>query len=213
MQFVDLSHTIQAGMSCYPGTPSPLFQPLASIDEHGFSEQLMTISSHTGTHVDLPSHILSAGRSLDMFSVDRFAGAGVAINFRSIVGGIITVDALFPFRDLIRKSEFLLLCSGWSQHWGSPDYYAGYPVLSTDAACWLTGFYLKGVGVDMISVDIPESDNFPVHRCLLQNGILIVENLICPPLLFSSPFIFCCFPLKISGAEASPVRAVALIEG
>ncbi len=212
MRVIDLSHTIKAGMPCYPGTPGPLFQPLASIDEHGFAEQLLTISSHTGTHVDLPSHILLSGSSLDAFTVDRFAGAGVAIDLRGISGGIITVETLHPFRDLIQKSEFLLLCSGWSQHWGALDYYAGYPILSSEAARWLTGFHLKGVGVDMISVDAPESADFSVHRILLQKEIVIIENLVCPPILLYSVFTFCGFPLKIVGAEASPLRAVAFIE-
>ena len=213
MQFVDLSHTIEASMPCYPGTPGPIFHSLASIEGEGFAEQLMTISSHTGTHVDLPSHILPAGSSLDAFTVERFAGKGGAIDLRSLTGGVITVEALLPFRDLIQKSEFLLLCSGWGQYWGSADYFAGYPLLTSDAALWLTGFHLKGVGVDMISVDAPESVDFPVHKILLQQEVFIIENLVCPPALLHSPFIFCGFPLNIVGAEASPVRAVALIEG
>ena len=65
MRFIDLSHTITSGMPCYPGTPGPQFQPLASIEEQGFAEQLFSLSSHTGTHVDLPSHMLRGGRSLD----------------------------------------------------------------------------------------------------------------------------------------------------
>jgi arylformamidase len=212
MRVIDLSHTIEPGMPAYPGTPRPLFQPLASIEEHGFAEQLMTISSHTGTHVDLPSHMLLAGRSLDAFGVERFAGKGCAIDLRKSVGGEITVEELYPFEDLVKECEFLLLCTGWSQYWGSPSYYEGYPVLSSMAALWLTSFHLSGLGVDMISVDVPDSDDFPVHTRLLQNGVLVIENLARIDLLLHSSFIFCGFPLKINGAEASPVRAVALID-
>jgi arylformamidase len=213
MRIIDLSHSIKPGMPLYPGTPGPEFHSLAAIETHGFSEQLMTISSHAGTHIDLPSHILREGSSLDDFKVERFAGKGVAIDLRGLDGRVITVEELLPFRDSIKASEFLLLCSGWSQYWGSPDYYEGYPVLSADAALWLTGFCLKGLGVDMISVDASPSGDFPVHTLLLQNGIFIIENLVCLPLLLHSQFIFCGFPLKIIGAEASPVRAVALITG
>ena len=213
MRFVDLSHTIEAAMPSYPGSPGPLFQPLASIGEDGFAEQRLILSSHTGTHVDLPSHILPASSSLDAFGIERFAGKGVALDLRGLAGGMITVEALRFFEDLINESDYLLLCSGWSQYWGSVDYYAGYPVLSSEAARWLTGFHLKGLGVDMISVDAPDSVHFPVHRLLLQKEVLIIENLLCPPLILHSPFIFCGFPLKIAGAEASPIRAVALITG
>ena len=212
MRCIDLSHTIRPGMPCYSGTPGPLIQPLASIEEHGFAEKLFTMSSHTGTHVDLPSHMRLAGSSLDAFSIERFAGKGSAIDLRGRTGGVITVEELSPFKDLIKESEFLLLCSGWSQYWGSPAYYEGYPTLSSEAALWLTGFHLKGLGVDMISVDVSDSDDFPVHNRLLQNGIIIVENLVCLSLLLHFSFIFCGFPLKIIDAEASPVRAVALID-
>ena len=213
MRVIDLSHTIKSGMPCYPGTPAPLFHSLSSIEEHGFAEQLMTLSSHTGTHVDLPAHILREGSSLDSFSVGSFAGKGYAIDIRGQAGGMITVAALHPFRDRIKECEFLLLCSGWSQYWGATNYYHGYPVLSSDAVEWLTDFDLKGLGVDMVSVDAPDSGDFPVHTCLLQKGILIIENLDGIPLLLHVPFIFCGFPLKIFGAEASPVRAVALVGG
>jgi arylformamidase len=212
MRVIDLSHTIESGMPSYPGTPGPLFQQLSSIEDQGFVEQLVTISSHTGTHVDLPSHILRTGSSLDAFGIERFAGKGIAIDVRDRAGGLITVETLHPYREVIKDSEFVLFFSGWNQYWGTSDYYQGYPLLSSEAALWLTDFHLKGFGVDMISVDAPDSVDFPVHNQLLQKGMLIYENLdgLIPLLHFS--FMFCGFPLKIMGAEASPVRAVALLD-
>ncbi len=211
MRVIDLSRTIEPGMPCYPGTPQPVFRSLSSIDQHGFAEQQLTISSHTGTHVDLPSHILSAGISLDAVSLDRFTGKGLAVDLRNSTEGTIALEALQGFEAHIKECEVLLLCSGWSQYWGTPDYYTGYPVLSSDAALWLTGFHLKGIGVDMISVDASDSGDFPVHRILLENGILLIENLADLSPLLHSPFVFFGFPLKIAQAEAAPLRAVAFM--
>ena len=209
MQLIDLSHTLEAGMPCYPGTPAPVFQSLASLETEGFVEQLITFSSHTGTHIDLPSHILSRGLSLDAFALEQFTGSGVVIDLRSAAGGIITKEMLHPFQPLLLQSDFLLLCSGWSRYWGTSDYYEGYPVLTSDAACWLAGFNLKGIGVDMISLDAHDSVDFPIHHLLLQSGMILIENLAdLAPLLHRS-FIIACFPLKIFRAEASPVRALA----
>lgn len=199
-------------MPCYPGTPRPLFQQLSSIEQYGFTEQQLTISSHTGTHVDLPSHILPAGSSLDAFSVDRFTGKGFAIDLRGSTSGTISPGHLQGFEGYIKECDFLLLCSGWSQYWGTPEYYAGYPVLSSDAALWLAGFHLKGVGVDMISIDGPDSCDFPVHTILLEKGILLIENLADLSPLLGFPFTFFCFPLKIAKAEAAPLRAVAFLD-
>ena len=211
-QVIDLSHTIEPGMPCYPGTPGPIFRTLCSIDEDGFSEQLLALSSHAGTHVDLPSHILKDAPSLDVFGLERFVGKGLAIDVRGTASRVISIEALQPAFALLRECEFLLLCTGWSQYWNTSDYYGGYPVLSPEAARWLAKFNLKGVGVDTMSVDAPDALTFPVHKILLQQGTLVIENLAELQLLLHRPFIFCGFPLKLAQAEASPIRAVALVD-
>ncbi|NTU45035.1 MAG: cyclase family protein [Chlorobiaceae bacterium] len=211
MRVIDLSHTIEPGMPVYPGTPEPEFQPLATLDKEGFSEQLITLSSHTGTHIDLPSHILSEMTTPDVFAVEQFAGKGVVMDVRDAAGGVISKELLKPFSALIGSCDFLLLSSGWSDYWGRPDYFKGYPALSVEAAHWLTEFDLKGIGVDMISVDLPDAVDLPVHRRVLGKGIVLIENLTALSSLPDSPFTFCAFPLKIAGAEASPIRAVALV--
>jgi kynurenine formamidase len=212
MRVVDLSHTVEPGMPTYPGTPGPAIQPLASIAEQGYAEQLVTFSTHTGTHVDLPSHIIPDKVLPDVFTVEQFAGSGIALDVRGSTGELISVDMLMPYSALIKECDFLLLCSGWSSYWGTPDYFERYPVLTIDAARWLAGFRLKGLGVDMISVDEADSADFPVHKILLQKGIVLIENLAGLSSLLHENFIFCCFPLKLAAAEASPVRAVALFD-
>ncbi len=199
-------------MPLYPGTPAPEFHLLSNIVQDGFAERILVLSSHAGTHVDLPSHILDGGETLDDFPAERFIGPGLVLELRGTPGGVISVEMLEPFRQKIMACEFLLFRSGWDRYWGTPGYYAAYPVLSPEAALWLAGFSLKGVGVDAVSVDPPEAGGFPVHARLLQSGIIIVENLAGLDSIPDSPFIFCCLPLKMTGAEASPVRAVALVE-
>ena len=212
MRVIDLTRTIEPGMPCYPGTPQPVFHSLSSIARDGFAEQQLTFSSHTGTHVDLPSHILPAGCSLDDFTLDRFAGKGMVVDLRGSAVGSITIKELQVFEADFAGCDFLLLYSGWSQYWGTPAYYTGYPVLSSDAALWLTGFHFKGIGVDMISVDASDALDFSVHTLLLESGIILIENLADLSPLLSSPFTFYCFPLKIAQAEASPIRAVAFVD-
>ena len=212
MRIIDLSQTIEHGMPCYPGTPGPQFQSLSSIEADGYAEQQLTLSSHTGTHVDLPSHILPGGCSLDDVPLDRFTGNGIAIDLRASAGLTITVGDLQAFEASLKTCDFLLICSGWSRYWGAPEYFEGYPVLSADAALWLAEFQLKGIGVDMISVDSPDSVDFPVHRLLLESGILLIENLADISMLLHCYFKFFCFPLNLAKAEASPVRAAAFVD-
>ncbi len=211
MRIIDLSQSLEPGMPCYPGASGPLFQPISSVVKDGFAEQLLTISSHTGTHIDLPSHIFQGAPSLETFDINRFAGRGFVLDVREAPENIITIEMLNPFFSKITECDFLLLCSGMSRYWGTPLYFESYPVLSADAARQLAGSNLQGIGVDMISVDAPDKSDFPVHKSLLQNGLVVIENLTGLLDLVGRDFLFCCFPLKIWHGEASPVRAVAIV--
>lgn len=66
-RLVDLSHPITPEMPVWPGTPAPECLPVANIHEDGFAEQVIRFSSHTGTHLDAPSHMIEGGASLDRF--------------------------------------------------------------------------------------------------------------------------------------------------
>jgi kynurenine formamidase len=69
---------------------------------------------------------------------------------------------------------------------------------------------MKGIGLDAISVDPLESDTWPVHHVLLGAGLVIVENLLFPPGMKEGRYFFCALPLYVSGADGSPVRAIAM---
>ena len=84
-------------------------------------------------------------------------------------------------------------------------------MLSTETATWISGFRLKGLGVDMISIDREGTSDFPVHRILLAQNILIIENLTNLKGLPQVGFSFSCLPLKFENADGSPVRAIAII--
>jgi len=125
----------------------------------------------------------------------------------------IGLDDLTPFAPRIAGKEFLILYTGWSDLWGDPAYFEGYPVLSVEAAQWIGTLGLKGLGVDMISIDGPDTLEFPVHRIILGAGMVAIENLTALCQVGDAAFTFCCFPLKIEQADGSPVRAVALLSG
>ena len=83
--------------------------------------------------------------------------------------------------------------------------------MSEHAADWICGFSLKGLGVDAISVDPPEIPVLPVHRRLLEQQMVLVENLTRLQDLPQSGFTFFALPLPIQDGDGSPVRAVAMI--
>ncbi|MGO8693691.1 MAG: cyclase family protein [Rectinemataceae bacterium] len=212
MQIVDLTHFISDTMPVYPGTESPTISDVTSIAKDGFAEKLISLYSHTGTHIDAPAHILPGASTLDRLPIDRFMGPVCVIDVIVSSGSRIEVATLESYAEVLRASDFVLLRSGWSSRWGGDGYFADFPLLSEEAALWLSDFRLKGVGVDMISVDSVGSVDFAIHKTFLRKGMVIVENLTGLEILNAPGYIFCCMPLRLNDADGSPTRAFAFRE-
>ncbi|MHB8767122.1 MAG: cyclase family protein [Deferrisomatales bacterium] len=205
MRVVDLSHPIAPGMPVYPGTEPPRCEAACTVAEHGFAEARWTFYTHTGTHLDAPAHLLAGGQSLDDFPAGHFLGRAVALDL-----GPAPPD-LDAWARRLQGCDFALLRTGWSRLWGSPGYFEGFPTPSIEAARRLAALGLRGVGIDALSVDPVGSADLPVHRVLLGAGLVIAENLRGLEALPEGPFGFSCLPLRLAGADGSPVRAVALL--
>jgi kynurenine formamidase len=118
---------------------------------------------------------------------------------------------LKSFENSLKQAEFVIFNTGWSRYWGCPEYFSSFPVPDLEAAKYLSGFSLKGAGIDAISFDPVKSHSLPIHKELLSHGIVLIENLTNIENLPEAGFIFCCFPLKIKDGDGSPVRAVGIV--
>ncbi len=211
MQIIDLTQLIHPQMPVFPATDQPKFELANTLEENGFVEQKITMFSHTGTHIDAPYHMLSAGLTLDQIPPQHFIGPAVVLDFTTIDSRTIELEHIKQFQDQIVSSEYLLINTGWNQYWQKPKYFGDFPELSVSAANWLAGFNLKGIGIDTISFDNMNDPKFPIHHIFLNKGIVLIENLTNLASIPNQPFIFSCLPLKISNADGSPVRAIAMI--
>jgi arylformamidase len=210
---IDLSRTIAEDMPVYPGTEQPVISDPCTIEGCGFAEKKITLYSHTGTHMDAPSHILKGAPCLEDLGAGHFIGNGVVIDLRqnAVENRSIELDDLLPFKELVTGKQFILLHTGWGKYWGRDEYFKGYPILSTDAAGWLAEFNPRGIGIDMISIDPPDTEDMNIHKIFLSRNIVIIENLSNLSELTWMSFVFCCFPLKLDDSDGSPVRAIAVI--
>jgi kynurenine formamidase len=213
VKIVDLTHPIHCSMPVYPGSEPPSVEIACSIERDGFAEHRIRLFSHTGTHVDAPAHLNAGGKTLDRYPADHFVGNALIVDVSARSSGReIDLSVLEPFAGMVENVEFVLLRSGWSRYWGSPEYFSGYPVLNREAALRLSRFRLKGIGIDAVSFDRENDKDYPNHRTLLGRDILLVENLTDLGKLPDEPFLFSCLPMKIENAEGAPVRAVALLD-
>lgn len=205
----ELTQLMHSNMPVYPGKEKPIFKPAATLGSDGYRELRMEMDGHTGTHMDAPAHMLPGGKSLDQYPASHFTGEALLVD---IPAGTREIPRSFleAKEKELAGAGYLLLRTGWGRHWEAPEYLEGFPVLSQEAATWLAGRGMKGIGLDAISVDPLESDTWPVHHVLLGAGLVIVENLVFPPGMKEGRYFFCTLPLYVSGADGSPVRAIAM---
>jgi arylformamidase len=206
---IDLSHTIEPGMPVYPGTEPPLITEVCSIKNDGFKESLFNFYSHIGTHLDVPAHIFQNGKSVEMFDCNKFFGTALIINCSS--KSFIDLFTIKQACSGFNKPEFILFYTGWSNLWGNNKYFKDFPVLTREAAEYISTLPVKGLGIDAISFDEVGEDNLTNHKILLEKEIILVENLCSLNEVPKENFYFSCLPLKIAGADGAPTRAFAII--
>ena len=204
---IDLTHPLSNGVSVYPGTKLPSFVPGNTIDKDGFAELNITMTTHTGTHMDAPCHILPGTKSLDQFPIEQFIGRGLCLDGRGRKD--LDKTLLQAYEAHLAEIEFLLFYTGWQEKWSTPQYFDPFPTLTAEAIQWLYAFDLKAVGFDYISADKMDDPDLPNHHLLLGKEILIIENLRNLDQLVGKSFEMNCLPLHIKDADGSPVRAFA----
>jgi len=212
MKIIDLTHLLNSEISVYPGTEKPIFVQANTVKKDGFAEQKMTMYTHTGTHMDAPAHMLADGKSLDQFNVEKFYGKAICIDCTGLSKQKIEIADLKPFGEKIQQADFVLIRTDWSEKWKTDEYFGAFPTLNNAACEWLTGFDLKGIGLDVISIDSMDADEMKNHHYLFRKGMLIIENLTNLSQLGDDLFMFSCYPLKIENADGSPIRAVAVLD-
>ncbi|MFR9798059.1 cyclase family protein [Streptomyces sp. MS06] len=195
----------------------------------------LTLTSHTGTHVDAPSHYGSAGdygvpRHIDQMPLDWFLRPAVVLDLSDAGVGAIGADRIRAELERIgyrpRPLDIVLLRTGADRHAGTPRYFTDFAGLDGPAVDYLLDLGVRVIGTDAWSLDAPFTDMieryrktgdasvlWPAHFAGRRREYCQIERLTRLGDL-EQPFGFrvACFPVKIAGAGAGWTRAVALVE-
>ena len=218
MTFLDLSHTIEHGMTTYPGLPGPVICDFLSWEASRaryapgveFHIGKIEMVANTGTYIDSPFHRYADGVDLSGLPLESLAGLEAVVIDGPGAGrsGAVGREAL-DGRDLGGKA--VLVRTGWDVHWGTPAYLEGNPFLTGEAAEYLVAQGAALVGIDSLNIDDLADLARPVHSILLGAGIPIVEHLCRLGPLPRSGFQFTAVPAKVAGFGTWPVRAFATL--
>lgn len=229
-QIVDLTDTIRVGLVEQTAGR-------AMIDKYGIHEVTMEsemnfkvttgrstflgVSTQVGTHVDAGAHVEPDGWTVDQIDLDRLMGPGVLVDVR----GKTAEDPVTPAdleKQNIHEGDIVVLY--FNYHPPKPGELYSQSYLTDETARWLVAHKVRAIasntpGVENFKRGVsqhwtdPENQKvaWPVHKILLSQRIPILEGLTNLDQLLGKRFQFIALPLKIAGADGSPVRAIAIL--
>lgn len=214
---VDLSHPLVTGMPVYPGDPEVATAPATTIAVDGFAVTALALGTHSGTHVDAPSHSIAGGAAIDEIDPARLMGPARILRVSVGDGATIALaDVASQLRDWDGE-RIALVHTGWDAHWGTPRMLR-HPAVSVEVADALLGLGVEVLGVDTLSPDASDIADgagagepavLPVHERWLGAGGLIIENLRALGEVPGETCELLALPLRLAGLDGSPVRAIA----
>ena len=180
---------------------------LKLIDGQHCNLSRLVMCTHSGTHIDTPSHFVSDGKTLDDYPADKWI-------LPAQVANIEHPEAIYPseLEGLdIRVGNALLFKTNNSKTGRSASgvFSEDYVFVSPEAADFCVRKKVGLVGIDYVTVDRHADSSYTTHHILLGNGIRILESINLkdvPP----GRYTLICLPLKIEGGEGAPARAILL---
>jgi arylformamidase len=203
--WIDISVPLSAGLVHWPGDPPANIERIADLAKaDACNVSALSLSAHTGTHLDAPLHFLAGGAGIEGWPPEATVGPCRVLGIRSRAG--VGVESLRPHR--IRRGERLLLKTGNSAgRWWEEGFRRDFVHLTRDAAGYLADREVRCVGIDYLSVGAATREGEEVHRLLLGASIWIVEGLDLSGVV-PGRYDLVCLPLRLPGADGAPARAL-----
>lgn len=218
MQIFDLTGMIDVGIWDYGEPYVPFLKDnLACLEKNGYIANRYQITGHLGTHVECMAHWKNNIPGIESEGLTSFYGLARVLKMENLGHKEITIDDLKEAgAEQLEKDEICILATGWDCHWSQDDYVLESPYLSSEGAKYLAEKHIKLIAMDTPMIGSPADGidkivegAYPSDFYFLNNGINILLGLVkCTEL--PSKVILSALPLKIKGAEGSPVRAVAI---
>ena len=217
MKLIDLSQPLYDGAPNCPAHPPVKSEILADHPQTGWRVELLTLASHSGSHVDAPYHKLVHGPNLDQIPLERWTGPAFVADLRDSKPDRPLDAALLAerLRGHALADHIVLLATGWGRKRARTDEWLHHPpYVSADGAEWLVAQRIRGVGIDHFSIAGSRDDINPVtHTILLGANIWIVEELSFPDEVFAvpQPFEFMSLPINLRGHTGAFCRPVIVL--
>ncbi|MDG5473380.1 arylformamidase [Jeotgalibacillus sp. ET6] len=202
-KIIDISMELSRETAVWPGDTLFQYEVAWDIEESGsVNVGKIESSTHMGTHIDAPFHYDQKGKKVDELSLDRYISKAVVVDCQGKEN--IAADDILPYitdpdiRSVLIKTNF------WKDRKQFPQ---TIPVMDKNVPGIMAEKNINLVGVDLPSVDSIDSKELKNHLELHRHDIWILEGIELKD-VSEGVYELIALPLKIAGADGSPVRAV-----
>ena len=203
-RIIDISPVLSPRIAVFPGDTSFERREPMHVDKgNHISLSSITSTVHVGSHADAPVHYGKGGRTIDQQPLGLYVGPCIVVRVDGARGRAITAQDLagrVPF-----GTERIVIATGtfpdperWTDDFASID-----PALGA----WLDARGVRLVAIDTPSVDRADSKDLPAHAAFFAHDVSIIEGVVLAGVPEGS-YELIALPLRIEGADASPIRAV-----
>lgn len=207
MKIYDISWPISNATTGYKDKKTVNFSQVKHFDQDGVRESNITLSSHTGTHVDAPAHFIKDGKTIDQMDLSSIIGRAKVFDMSTVSDGI-TRDHLENLD--INPGDIVLFKTSNSASQATDAFTPHFIFLEISGAQLLVQRKVRAVGIDYLGIERGQQGHL-THNELFAHDITIIEGLRLQA-VSQGKYFLCCLPLYTIGLEAAPARAV-LIEG
>jgi len=207
MKIIDISWPITPDMITYKDRPTISIEPTKQFEKDGARETKITLSSHSGTHIDAPAHFLQRGDTVDAIPLEQLMGPCVVLDLTGIAEKI-TRDDLEQYE--LDADMIVLLKTKNSDKSPTAPFDPKFIYLDESGAQYLAECNIVAVGIDYLGIERNQPDH-GTHKMLMRADIPVIEGLRLKG-VEEGEYVLFCLPLMLPGLDAAPARAVLLDE-
>ncbi len=191
-----------------------------------FQSTVLTIACHAYTHVDAPVHFLPGDRDIASMPLDQWIGPAAVVDLTHLGdNGEVSAAELDRHASHVQAGDIVLLRTDWPKKVdvATEKFWKDAPFTGRSACDWLVARRVKAVGYDyppdytvrtsIFSPGTPVSrEECTTHHVFFPAGVTVIEYLTNLDQIGVPRCRFVALPLRIEGADGSPVRAIAFVE-
>ncbi|MTD31618.1 arylformamidase [Planomicrobium sp. YIM 101495] len=200
-EIIDITMPLRSETPEWPGdTPFDFHLSVTKEQSGSVNIGQLTASTHIGTHIDAPFHYDEHGMTVEQLPLNVYLTTAQVVDVTGLKE--ITESDMPEVKSGV--TAILLKTNAWTDRSVFPS---AWPLFDPAIASWMSEHAITLLGVDVPSIDPETSKELPMHHAMKDNHRYILEGIVLDKVA-EGVYGLTALPLKIAGADGSPVRAV-----